>query len=251
MATDIRKNFHHELDLVRDDLVRMAGLVEEALARATRAFLEGDLAVAGEILVGDDEIDALALDIEERCYQLLALQQPMASDLRAITTAIRMCAEIERSGDLVVNIMKAARRIYGVEIAPKTRGLVERLGERVHRLFRLSIDAYVDQDVGLASALDDMDDAVDRLHVDFIESIFETRESGEMALQPAVQLALVGRFYERIGDHAVNIGERVRYLCTGWLPEHTGAARQAARKAAVDAEAGARLQDETPHSEGT
>ena len=244
MPMDVRRSFHHELDEVRDDLVRMAGLVSEALARCTRAFLDGDLSAADEILSGDDAIDALALKVEEHCYQLLALQQPMASDLRAITTAIRLTAEIERSGDLVVNIMKASRRIYGAELPPKTRGLIERLGENVHRLFRLAIDAYVDQNVGLASALDDMDDAVDQLHVDFVASIFETHESGEMPLQVAVQLALVGRFYERIGDHAVNIGERVRYLCTGWLPEHTGAARQAAR-VAQDAE------NDGPHWEGT
>jgi phosphate transport system protein len=140
--------------------------------------------------------------------------------------------------------MKAARRIYGTEMDPKIRGLITQLGEQVHRLFRLAIDAYVDQNVGLASALDDMDDTIDGLHVDFIESIFETHESGQLPLQVAVQLALVGRFYERIGDHAVNIGERVRYLCTGWLPEHTGAARQAARKAADH-------DDDTPHWEGT
>jgi phosphate transport system protein len=248
MAMDVRRNFHHELDVVRDDIVRMAGLVSEALARATRAFLDGDLTAADEILHGDDVIDTLALSVEERCYQLLALQQPMASDLRAITSAIRLTAEIERAGDLVVNIMKASRRIYGADINPRTRGLLERLGGEVHRLLRLAIDAYVDQDVGLASALDDMDDAVDALHVDFIESIFEIHESGELPLQVAVQLALVGRFYERIGDHAVNIGERVRYLCTGWLPEHTGAARQAARAAAKEAEShGA----DEPHWEGT
>jgi len=246
MVTEIRRNFHHELDVVRDDIVRMAGLVSEALARATQAFLDGDLTVADEILDGDDVIDEIALQVEEHCYQLLALQQPMASDLRAITTAIRLTAEIERSGDLVTNIMKASRRIYGTDVDPKVRGLVQQLGEQVHRLFRLSIDAYVDQNVGLASALDDMDDTVDGLHVDFIESIFETHESGELPLQVAVQLALVGRFYERIGDHAVNIGERVRYLCTGWLPEHTGAARQAQKKAAAEL-----LDDDTPHWEGT
>lgn len=231
---DVRRSFHHQLDEVRDELVRAAGLVSEAMARATQAFLDGDLSAAEEILRGDDEIDALTLHVEERCYQLLALQQPMASDLRALTTAVRLSGEIERAGDLVGNIMKAARRIYGVEIDPRTRGLLEQLGAQSHHLFRLAIDAYVEQDVGLASALDDMDDVIDRMHVEFIESIFETRESGELGLQPAVQLALVGRFYERIGDHAVNIGERVRYLCTGWLPEHTGAARQAARLAAEE-----------------
>ena len=241
MAVEVRRNFHNELDEVRDDIVRMAGLVTEALARATQAFLDGDLSVAEEIIDGDDEIDDLTLNVEEHCYQLLALQQPMASDLRALMTAIRLSGEIERSGDLVTNIMKGARRIYGTDLPPKIRGMIESLGSNSHRLFRLAIDSYVDQNVGLASALDDMDDEIDKLHVDFVESIFETHESGSLDLQVAVQLALIGRFYERIGDHAVNIGERVRYLCTGWLPEHTGAARQAVRRAV----------EELPHWEGT
>jgi phosphate transport system protein len=241
MAVEVRRNFHNELDEVRDDIVRMAGLVSEALARATRAFLDGDLTIAEEIIDGDDEIDDLTLKVEEHCYQLLALQQPMASDLRALTTAIRLSGEIERSGDLVTNIMKGARRIYGTDLPPKIRGMIESLSSHAHRLFRLAIDSYVDQNVGLASALDDMDDEIDKLHVDFIESIFETHESGTLPLQVAVQLALIGRFYERIGDHSVNIGERVRYLCTGWLPEHTGAARQAVRRAA----------EEERHWEGT
>jgi phosphate transport system protein len=229
---DVRRSFHHDLDVIRDDLVRMSGMVTEALARATRALLDGDLATADEIIRNDDAIDALALDIEERCYQLMALQQPMASDLRALITAIRMVAEIERSGDLVANIMKASRRIYGAEFEPKVRGLIERMGDRVHRLFRLSIDAYVERDNGLAAAIDDMDDEVDDLHVAYIQSIFETHETGAAILQVSVQLALVGRFYERIADHAVNIGERVQYLVTGWLPEHTGAARVAQRQSA-------------------
>ncbi|HUF34045.1 MAG TPA: phosphate signaling complex protein PhoU [Acidimicrobiales bacterium] len=219
--TDTRKSFHHDLDLIRDDIVRMGGMVSESLSSATQALLDGDLATAEAIINGDDELDVLALDVEERCYQLLALQQPMASDLRSLMTAIRMVAEIERSGDLVVNIMKASRRMYGTELDPSVRGLLEQMSEGVHRLFRLSIDAYVDRDAALAAALDDMDDTVDDLHVDYIASIFETHETGASALQLSVQLALVGRFYERIADHAVNIGERVRYMVTGQLPEHT------------------------------
>ncbi len=228
MPTEIRRNFHQALDEVRDDIVRLAGMVTEALGRATAALLQGDLRVAEEIIANDDVLDTLTLDIEERCYQLLTLQQPMATDLRAVVTAIRLTAEIERSGDLVVNIMKASRRLYGVEMQPKVRGLIERMGEQVHRLFCLSIDAYVERDDSLAAALDDLDDAVDELHVDYIQAIFETHETGASALQASVQLALVGRFYERIADHAVNVGERVRYMVTGWLPEHTGAARVAA-----------------------
>ena len=228
--TDIRKSFHHELDEIRDDIIRLAGMVTEALARATEALLDGDLQAADELIDGDDVLDALSLDIEDHCYRLLALQQPMASDLRRLVAAIRMVAEIERSGDLVVNIMKATRRIYGVRLDPALRGLITRLGEQVSRLFRLSIDAYADRNAGLAAALDDMDDTVDALHADYIQAIFESHSGHTVPLQPAVQLALVGRYYERIADHAVNIGERVRYMVTGWMPEQTGAARLAARE---------------------
>lgn len=232
MGQEIRKTFHQELDQLRDDMIRLAGMVSEALARGTAALLAGDLREAEEIIVGDDEIDELALEIEEQCFRLLALQNPLASDLRQIIAAIRMASEIERSGDLVTNTMKAARRLYGTPLDPRLRGLIERMSEHVHRLFRLAIDAYADKNEGLAAALDDMDDDVDDLHSDYIRTIFEVHEGGTIPLQISVQLALVGRYYERIGDHAVNIGERVRYMCSGWLPEHTGAARLAAKRAA-------------------
>ncbi|HWH34226.1 MAG TPA: phosphate signaling complex protein PhoU [Acidimicrobiales bacterium] len=226
---EIRKSFHQALEEIGQEIVRLAGLATEALGKATEALLSGDLTVAEQIIRGDDALDLLALEIEDHCYQLLTLQQPMASDLREIVTAIRLAAEIERSGDLVANIMKAARRMYGVNFDPKLRGLIERLGYQVHRQFRLAIDAYAERDDKLAAAIDDMDDTVDELHVDYIQAIFETHGQGAVALQAAVQLALVGRFYERIGDHAVNIGERVQYMVTGWLPEHDAAARQAAQ----------------------
>lgn len=229
MAVEIRKSFHHEMDEIRAEIIRMAGLVSEGLGRGTRAFLDGDLAVADELIRADDVVDAITVDVEERCFQLLALQQPMAKDMRAIVTAIRIVPEIERTHDLLTNIMKATRRLHGKELGPKVRGLIDRMGACGHRLFLTCIDAYADEDSALADALDDMDDEMDDLHVDYIEAIFETRKEGELPLETAVQLALVGRYYERIGDHAVNIGERVHYLCTGWLPEHTGAARLAAK----------------------
>jgi phosphate transport system protein len=94
----------------------------------------------------------------------------------------------------------------------------------------LSIDAFVDDDAGLAAALDDIDDRLDSLHATFIQTIFEVRGGGSLDLQPAVQLALIGRYYERIGDHGVNVGERVRFMVDGWLPEHTGAAREHERE---------------------
>jgi phosphate transport system protein len=226
---DIRKSFHQQLVEVQRDIVRLAGMVTEIIPRGTDVLLRGDLREAKELIEGDDLLDVLTLEIEERCYQLLALQQPMASDLRAIVTALRMLSEIERSGDLVTNIAKAARRLYGADLDPRLRGYIGRMGEESARLFRLAIDAYVEHDADKAAALDDLDDVLDDLHREYIQAIFESQHGRALDLQVSVQLALVGRYYERIGDHAVNISERVQYMITGWLPEHTGAARAAAR----------------------
>ena len=229
-STDIRKSFHQQLSEVKQDIVRMAAMVTEAIPRGTAVLLDGDLHGAQELIEGDDPLDALALDLEERCYQILALQQPMARDLRSIVTAVRMISEIERSGDLVVNIAKGARRIYGTTFSPRLRGLITQMGDEATLLLRLAIDAYVEGDASMAAALDDLDDRLDTLHKEYIQEIFVSHGDGHVEIRAAVQLALVGRYYERIGDHAVNIGERVRYMVTGWLPEQTGAAREAVRQ---------------------
>ena len=225
---NVRKSFQQTLEEIRQDMVQVAALVTEGIPRATEALLSGDLTEAQRIIEGDDPLDALAVELEERCYQQLALQQPMAGDLRHIVTAIRMVSEIERSGDLVVNIAKGSRRIFGTELPARLRGLIGQMGEESTRLFRLAIDAYMDEDAAMAAALDDLDDRLDAIHRDYVQEIFLVHNAGDLQVQGAVQLALIGRYYERIGDHAVNIGERVRYMVTGWLPEHTGAARAAA-----------------------
>jgi phosphate transport system protein len=226
---ETRKAFHDQLDEVQRDLVLLAAKVTDAIPRGTEALLDLDMAAAQAIIDGDDDLDALTIDIEERCFTLMALQQPMAGDMRALVTAIRLASEIERSGDLVVNIAKAARRIYGATIPPVLRGLLADMSDEAVRLFRLAVDAYVEGDADLASALDDIDDRLDGIHAGYIAAIIASED--DLDLQVAVQLALIGRYYERIGDHAVNIGERVRYMVSGWLPEHTGAARVAARLA--------------------
>lgn len=230
MNEALRKTYHEELDGIREGIVRMAGLVSELIPRGTEIFLGGDLSEAQRLIEEDDILDAMSIELEERCYQVLALQQPMASDLRAITSALWLNAEIERSGDLMANIAKATRRIYGITIDPRVRGLIVQMSEEAARLFRLSIDSYAEGDSGLGAALRDIDDRLDELHRDTIQAIFETHQDQVYDLQAGVQLALVCRFYERIGDHAVNIGERVCYMVDGWHPEHTGALRAAARK---------------------
>jgi phosphate transport system protein len=222
---DLRKGFHGELDYLRQGITHLAASVIEAIPRATQVLLDNDLEGADYLLLADQEIDSRSLELEERCYQVLALQAPVASDLRKVMAAVKMISEIERSGDLCVNICKASRRIYGAELDPRLRGLITRMGEQAQQLFKFAIDAYVEADAPLASAIPDMDDILDRLHAEFIEQIFESHAEHRLPLQVAVQLALVGRFYERIGDHAVNISRRVRYMVTGWMPNHEGAAK--------------------------
>jgi phosphate transport system protein len=220
MADDLRKEFHQQLEEIREGIMLVAARVSETIPRATQVLLDGDLEGAEYLINADDEIDKRSLELEEQCYDMLALQAPMAGDLRQIVAAVKMIGEIERSGDLAVNICKAARRIYGVQLDSRLRTMIGQMGEQAALLFRLSIDAYRDADVPLASALDDIDDLLDRLQVEFIAQIFECHAAEQIELLVAVQLALVARFYERIGDHGVNIGERVRYMVTGWLPSH-------------------------------
>lgn len=229
VTSDIRTQFHGELDHIQSETLRLAAMVTERIPWGTEVLLGTDLAAAQALIDADDDLDVLSIELEERCYQALVLQAPMARDLRFLVTALRLVSELERSGDLMVNVAKAMRRLYGTDIDPKLRGLISRMGEEAQRLMLVAIDAYAEADEGKAAALDDMDDRLDNLHKEYIQAIFESHRGGNVDLEAGVQLALVGRYYERIGDHAVNIGERVRYMVSGWLPEHTGAARVAAR----------------------
>ena len=227
---ELRRSFHSDLDHAKDELVRLAASVTEAIPRATAVLLEGDLEGADLIIRGDDEIDARAMDIEEHCYRILALQAPVASDLRQVIALMKMVAEVERSADLLCNICKAARRIYGHELDPKLRGIMGRMGEQAQQLYDSAIESFVENDAANAAAIDDMDSYLDGLQKQFVQAIFESHAAGRIDLQVAVQLAVVARFYERIGDHAVNIGERVNFVVTGWLPEHKGATRYRQRQ---------------------
>ena len=222
---DLRKGFHDELEKIRDGITHLAASVTEAIPRATHVLLDGDLEGADYIIQGDDEIDARSLDLEEHCYRILALQAPVASDLRQVVALLRMISDVERSADLVCNICKAARRIYGHELDPKLRGIISRMGEQAQQLYTAAIESFVEHDAAKAAAIDDMDSYLDGLQKQFVQAIFESHAAGRIDLQVAVQLAVVARFYERIGDHAVNVGERVRFVITGWLPEHHGAQR--------------------------
>lgn len=215
MNIDTRRSFHKELTALHDDLVRLAAMVCEAIPRATQALLDGDRTAAQQVVDADAELDRIALDVEDRCYHQLALQQPMASDLRALVTAVRLCAELERSGDLVVNIAKGVRRLEGLPIDPKTRGLLQLMSDESRRLFTVATESYADTDGDQGAGLERMDDTLDAAHRAFIAQVLASCNAGVLDVQAAVQLGLIGRFYERIGDHAVNIGQKVRYLVSG------------------------------------
>ncbi len=226
---EIRIEFHEEMENLRSDLIRLGVMVVETIGKGTAALLDRDLHAAQLLIDGDDIIDDFCLGLEERCCQLLALQAPIAGDLRFILTTMRLISELERSADLMVNVCKASRRIYDVEFGPQLRGLIEHMGEEAAFLVRAAIDSYVDADTSLAAALDDIDDRLDELQTAYVQAIFTSHSVDNLNLQGAVQLAMIGRYFERIGDHAVNIGERVQYMVTGWLPEHTGSARHPLR----------------------
>ena len=215
MAEEIRKGFHRDLSDVRDQLVRLGALTAEAVTRATDALLDADMAACQSIIDDDDPIDDLSRAIEDQCFRLLALQQPMAADLRVVAATMRINGDLERSADLAVNIAKGARRIFGHDLPPRLRGLLAQMGEEAVRMVRLAVDAYAETNAALGAALDDIDSRLDQLQAEFVEAMFEVYAGDRLALQPAVQLALVARYFERIGDHAVNTGERVWFMASG------------------------------------
>jgi len=226
---ELRSSFHKEIEEIRQEVLSLGKSVVEAIPRATAVLLNSDLEGADYLLQADDEIDARAVEIEEKCFQELALQSPVAGDLRLLVSMIKIAGELERSADLAVNICKAARRIFGHEIDPALRDLIAKMSEQAQQLFISTMEAFSDHDGAKAAAIDDMDSFLDGLHRRFIAEIFEIHASREIELQVAVQLAMVARFYERIGDHAVNVSERTRFIVSGWKPELKGAARFQAR----------------------
>jgi phosphate transport system protein len=221
--TDLRSEFHNELDDLHSEVARLGAYVVELIPRVTDILLQQDLEGAEYVLRGDAEIDARATQTEERAIALLALQAPVAGDLRQIASVLKLAPEIERSADLCCNICKAARRIYGHELDPKLRGLIQKMSDQAHSEYKEAVEAYLAIDGVRSAALPDMDSLLDDIHRQFIAQILESHAAGTIDLQVAVQLAVVARFYERLGDHAVNIANRIRFIATGVLPEHEAA----------------------------
>jgi phosphate transport system protein len=208
---ELRRRFHEQLDEIDARVIRLFARVTEAIAAATEAFLAGDTESARKLVADDTLLDQLESDIEHVAERELLTQQPMARDMRYLVSVLRVVPELERSGDLAEHIASRAVTTAGATLTPGVRGLLEQMGATCVDMWRAAADAWADRDPDTAQALDEVDDRLDRLHDDLVEELLR----GELPLAAALQITLVGRFYERLGDHAVHISERVRYLATG------------------------------------
>lgn len=210
----MRDAFHRELDSLDQAIVRMGALVEQSTQRATTALIECDHELAQRVRDGDDEIDALFLDVETRTLTLLAQQAPVAGDLRLIVVILRVVTDLERTGDLAYNIAKLAQiEDFCRPELKSVRALIADMGRAAARVMAASIDAWAAKDEKLAADIVLQDDVLDGLHAQLIEELVELK--GQESLASAIRLAMVGRYLERIGDHAVNLSERLRYYLTG------------------------------------
>ena len=203
-----RQEFEHELEAIEAKVIELFAMVAEDLPGATQALLTGNTDVIKALAERERAIDALYPEIESMANREILLQAPVASDLRFLLSVLRIVPELERSHDLVVQVASRANHILGEDLSPRTRGIVDRMGSLASEMWRHSVDSWYQRDRSAASALEARDDEMDELHASLIAEL----ASGRMALPVTMEMTLVARFYERLGDHAVNIARRVVYL---------------------------------------
>lgn len=210
----MREAFHDQLDAIFTDLAEICGQVEVAVRRATEALLTGDAATAEEVISADEAIDANRERIEDNAFALLSLQQPVAGDLRMIVSALRMVSELERMGDLSVHVAKIARlRVPNVAVPDEIRPTLERMAEVAEDMVRRVHAIITDRDVEAAIELGRDDEIMDQLRRrSFTQLLGDDWSHG---VEAAVDIALLGRYYERIADHAVSVANRVVFVVTG------------------------------------
>lgn len=208
MPEELRVGFHRELDKIDAQVLQLFALVGEGLAGATDALLSGDRESARALVARDRIIDTIYVEIEDLVQSLFALQSPMADDLRFLLSVLRIVPELERCGDLTEHIAQRAAQGLTPELTPRIRGQVEEMGRIGVEMWRATAEAYIERDGAAAARLRDRDDELDDVHV----SLTAELASGTVSIPVAIEMALVGRFYERLGDHAVNIAGRIRFL---------------------------------------
>jgi len=219
MPDRARRHFHDELDALQGRLLEMAGIVEEVVRVAMTGLLERDASVAAVVMREDDRVDELEIEIDERVIELLALQQPMASDLRQIVTSNKISNDLERMADHAVNISKAAKRLADTPPLPEVRELAE-MTAIVRAMVADSLLAYVSRSAGKARLVCITDDRVDDLRRSLFRILVTHMLEDTKRLSGALELLLVSQNLERIGDLATNISEDVVFLVEGITIKH-------------------------------
>ncbi|MGA4669019.1 phosphate signaling complex protein PhoU [Propionibacteriaceae bacterium Y1923] len=214
----MRETYHEELDSVINDLVSMTDLVQVAVKDSTQALLQADLGIAEQVISNDAKIDAMHDDLEQRCFILLARQAPVAGELRTVVAAMRMTFELARMGDLSAHIAKIARLRYPEKALPADlEANFTRMSELAGEMITTANATLTDRDTEAALTLADEDEEMDALRRDQFKVLLS--DDWNHGVEKAVDAALLGRYYERIADHAVALGRRIIYIITGEAPE--------------------------------
>ncbi|MBM3798503.1 MAG: phosphate signaling complex protein PhoU [Actinobacteria bacterium] len=203
---------------LRVEALQLGARIVESIPRTTNILLEQDLEGAEYQILSDDEFDARTLDLEENSIVLMALQAPVATDLRRALVIMKLSAELERTADLVANLCKVSRRIHGQILDERLQVLIRVMGDHSRQQMQVAVEAYANEDAALAASVRTLDERLDDLQRKFIQTIFECSADSSLELSVAIQMAITARFYERIGDHAVNIADLVEFLVTGSKP---------------------------------
>jgi len=216
-------HFHEELETLKGRLLEMGGLAEERVRAAVQGLVLRDGSLFDKILIGDEPLNQLHVEIDDRCFRLLALHQPMATDLRAIVAAVKINTDLERVGDLAVNIAEAGKRYI---THPPVKQLIDipKMGDLAQTMLRDALDAFVKRDTRLAQHVLNEDDRLDALKTQVFRDLLSHMLKDQTTVEPAIDLILVSRHLERIGDHATNVAEDVIFMVSALDVRHHGPA---------------------------
>jgi phosphate transport system protein len=224
MTERVVPHFQDELEQLKTRLLEMGGLAEDRVRASVEGLVSRDMAVVDRVLAGDTPINQLHIEIDNRCFTLLALYQPMAVDLRAIVSAVKINTDLERVGDLAINIAEAVTRYLK---HPPVKELIDipRMAGIAQTMLRDALDAYVRRDIAMAQGVLDQDDELDGLKTQVFRELLTYMLQDPATIEPALDLILVSRHLERIGDHATNVAEDVIFMVTAKDVRHHAADR--------------------------
>ena len=213
------RHFQEELEAMQGRLLEMGGLAEERVRAVVQGLSTRDTALLQQVMKGDEPVNRLHIEVDERCFRMLALYQPMATDLRGIVAAVKINSDLERVGDLAVNIAEASSRYVS---HPPVKQLIDipRMGQLAQAMLRDALDAYVKRDTALAHQVLNEDDQLDSLKTQVFRDLLTYMLQDPSTVEPALDLILISRHLERIGDHATNIAEDVIFMVSALDVRH-------------------------------